>query len=140
MATATDVNSEKKAELLCEALKIAHGRVAVLSQWRIDMFEKNKCKIRLRAASEVLARPNSGGDIETRWLWPHSRVGMEANIEAFFKQPRFATLGAIVDVDFSKIESALRGLDLKVTVDLQTFYEVYHELLAEETKPAKSST
>jgi len=137
MTTATGITSENKAELIRQALEIAYGRIAILSQWRLNVFEKNKCKIRLRAASEVLARPNSGGDIETRWLWPHSRVGPEANVEAFFKQPRFATLGAIVEVDFGKIESALRGLDLKVTVDLQTFYEVYHELLAEETRPAK---
>lgn len=137
MATATGITSEKKAELIRQALETARDRINKLNDWKVNGLEKLRGSIRLNTAFVLFTKTNPGVDVETRWLWPHSRVETEANVEVFFKQPRFATLGAIVEVDFGKIESALCGLDLKVTIDLQTFYEVYHELLAEETRTAK---
>lgn len=137
MVTATCVNSEKKAELIRQALETARDRINKLNDWKVNGLEKLRGSIRLNTAFVLFTKTNPGVDVETRWLWPYSRVGAEAKVESFFNQPRFATLGAIVEVSFSEIQSELDNLQLKITIDLQTFYEVYHELLAEETRTAK---
>lgn len=127
----------EKSDRIVLALKTALERVKQLPSWEINDGEKIRCRIRLATAIKLLSLPNSVGDVETLWLWPYTRIGPEIKVESFLQQPRFETLGSLVEVDFAEINSVLDGLGLKITDDLRIFYEVYQELLAEETRTAK---
>lgn len=149
MATATKIISDPEASRamrlqkiilsnkLRTALLIARERIRLSRD--VPHLAKQESLQQLDVALSVLKDSYSGIDVPTRTLFPYHKENMSA-VDGFVANTNFFTLGAIVGKPFSEIEDELHLRKLLLPIALQTFYEVYHELLAEEARPAKSST
>lgn len=118
------------------ALFYAFKRIEDMPANKITALDREVSLNQIRLALTVVRQRHSHKNGTTRMLFQYSRQGM-LRIDNFVRQDGFATLREIVELPFFQIEEALQNFGLECPISLRTMYEVYHEIEAEKTNPAK---
>lgn len=118
------------------SLDYAFKRIECTPANKITAVDREASIRQIRLAITVTKEHRNHKNVATRMLFPYSKQDM-LRIDNFVRQDGFATLIDIVKLPFSQIEEALQNFGLECPISLRTMYEVYHELEAERTQPAK---